>query len=97
MLHYIWKKRKDIVAKELSVMTSFISITAIIILINFLVSYKGFKDQLFYNRYSFTIDAVKLQKDYKRLITSGFLHVGWSHLIFNMIALYFLAATLNLI
>ncbi len=76
-------------------MTSFISITAIIILINLLVSYKGFRDQLFYNRYSFTIDSVKLQKDYKRFVTSGFLHVGWSHLIFNMIALYFFSSNLE--
>jgi membrane associated rhomboid family serine protease len=76
-------------------MTSFISITAIIILINFLVSYRGFKDQIFYNRYSFTIDAIKLQKDYKRLVTSGFLHVGWWHLIFNMIALFFFSSNLE--
>ncbi len=80
---------------HLITMTSFISITAIIILINFLVSYKGFKDQLFYNKYSFIIDAIKLQKDYKRLITSGFLHVNWSHLIFNMIALYFFSSSLE--
>ncbi len=76
-------------------MNSFISITTIIILINFLVSYKGFKNQLFYNKYTFTIDGVKLQKDYKRLITSGFLHVSWMHLIFNMIALYFFSSSLE--
>jgi membrane associated rhomboid family serine protease len=74
---------------------TFISITGIIILINFLVSYRGFKDRSFYEQYNFRIDAVKTQKDYKRLITSGFLHVGWMHLIFNMIALYFFSGSLE--
>ena len=34
-------------------------------------------------------------KDYKRLFTSGFLHVGWMHLIFNMLALYFFSSNLQ--
>lgn len=74
---------------------AFISIAAIIILINFLVSYKGFKDRDFYRRYAFEIDAIKIQKDYKRFITSGFLHVNWTHLIFNMIALFLFSAGLE--
>lgn len=28
------------------------------------------------------------RKEYKRLLSSGFLHVGWGHLLFNMFALY---------
>jgi membrane associated rhomboid family serine protease len=75
-------------------MTS-ISISIIIILINSLVSYRGFKDRSFYERFNFRIDAVKQQKDYKRLVTSGFLHVGWLHLIFNMLALYFFSGSLE--
>jgi membrane associated rhomboid family serine protease len=74
---------------------TFISIAGILILINFLVSYKGFKDHSFYERVNFKIDAVKDQKDYKRLITSGFVHVGWMHLIFNMVALYFFSSSLE--
>jgi membrane associated rhomboid family serine protease len=76
------------------IMNSFFPISFVLIVINFLVSYRGFKDSTFYNKYSFRIDAIQY-KDYKRLITSGFLHVNWMHLIFNMIALYFFSGSLE--
>src|SRR5437764_2427325 len=76
-------------------MNSFFPISFVLIVINFLVSYKGFKDSTFYNKYSFRIDAIQY-KDYKRLVTSGFLHVNWMHLIFNMLALYFFSGSLEL-
>lgn len=60
-----------------------------LIIANILVSYKGFKDHVFYDKYSFKVDNILLYKDYKRLVTSGFLHVNWMHLILNMMALYF--------
>lgn len=72
-----------------------ISISGIIILLTIIVSYKGFKDHFFLDKYSFKVDAVLIQKDYKRIITSGFLHVGWTHLIFNMLALYFFSSSLE--
>lgn len=59
----------------------------VILIITFLVSYKGFNDHAFFVRHSFQVDRVLVHKEYKRLITSGFLHVGWWHLIFNMITL----------
>jgi membrane associated rhomboid family serine protease len=68
----------------------------IIILANIIVSYRGFKDSLFYDKYKFRVDAVLLYKDYKRMVTSGFLHVNWMHLIFNMLALYFFSGSLEL-
>lgn len=71
-------------------------ISLILIVINFIVSYQGFKNSLFYNKYKFNVDAVLLYKDYKRLVTSGFLHVNWMHLIFNMLALYFFSSSLEL-
>lgn len=55
---------------------------------NILISYKGFKSIVYFDKYKFMIDAILIGKDYKRIATSGFLHVGWSHLIFNMISLY---------
>ncbi|HYF30861.1 MAG TPA: rhomboid family intramembrane serine protease [Chitinophagaceae bacterium] len=63
-------------------------ISVLIIIINVFVSYKGFKDHAFFQRYAFGVDKVLLQKDYKVLVTSGFLHVGWVHLILNMFSLY---------
>jgi membrane associated rhomboid family serine protease len=63
-------------------------ISLALILINVIVSYKGFRDYEFFHRYSFNIPYLRLHRDYKRFVTSGFLHSGWMHLIFNMAALY---------
>lgn len=70
-------------------------ITFFLIVTNFLFSYRGFKDHSFFLKYSFEVEQVRVYKDYKRLFTSGFLHVGWTHLIFNMVALYFFSSTLE--
>ena len=61
----------------------------IIIIVTALYSYMGFKDQLFFDGHKFEVDSILINKEYKRLVTSGFLHVGWGHLIFNMLSLYF--------
>ena len=71
------------------------SISGILILLNIIISYRGFKDQVFFDKYSFIIDPVIIQKDYKRLVTSGFLHVSWTHLIFNMFSLYLFSNSLE--
>lgn len=60
----------------------------IIIAANLVVSYKAFKDYAFYESCTFKVDPILVGKDFKRLITSGFVHVGWTHLIFNMLSLY---------
>jgi len=65
--------------------------TIVIIAANVLVSLKGFNDTSFFERYKFGIGAIKAgQKE--RMITSGFLHVDVSHLLFNMLTLYFFAS-----
>ena len=64
--------------------------TIALIAANVLVSMKGFNDPTFFERYKFSIGAIKAgQKD--RMATSGFLHVDVSHLLFNMLTLYFFA------
>ena len=64
--------------------------TLAIIAANVLVSLKGFKDSLFFERYKFGIRDIRGgQKD--RMLTSGFLHVDGSHLFLNMFTLYFFA------
>lgn len=60
----------------------------ILIIANIAFSYKGFTNETFFDGYKFDVDRIIINKDYKRLITSGFLHVSWMHLIFNMISLY---------
>jgi membrane associated rhomboid family serine protease len=59
----------------------------LLIVANIFFSYKGFTNSLFFDGYKFEVDRILVSKDYKRLITSGFLHVSWTHLIFNMLSL----------
>ncbi|WP_430908005.1 rhomboid family intramembrane serine protease [Maribacter sp. 2-571] len=66
--------------------------TIAIIAANVLVSIKGFEDRSFLERYKFSVGGIRSgQKE--RMLTSGFLHVDWTHLIFNMLTLYFFANT----
>lgn len=69
-------------------MTSYEIPGLLLIIANVLVSYRGFKDPLFFDRYKFEVERILAGKEYLRLVSSGFLHVGWMHLIFNMISLY---------
>lgn len=52
-----------------------------------LVSYKGFRDTNFYERYLFDVTRILKDKEYHRLFTSAFLHNSWFHFGFNLIAL----------
>ncbi len=70
-------------------------VSILIIAANIIFSYKGFTSQSFFDRYSFEVDRILIDRDYKRLITSGFLHVSWHHLIFNMISLLLFSAMLE--
>ncbi len=65
-------------------------IVLILIIANVLVSMKGFNDKSFFERYKFQVGPVK-QGEKIRMLTSGFLHVDVSHLLFNMLTLYFFA------
>ncbi|MCM2301836.1 MAG: rhomboid family intramembrane serine protease, partial [Flavobacteriaceae bacterium] len=62
----------------------------IIIATNVLVSIKGFNDLSFFGKYKFQILNIKKGERF-RMLTSGFLHADWFHLIFNMYALYLFA------
>ncbi|MDX2046178.1 MAG: rhomboid family intramembrane serine protease [Chitinophagaceae bacterium] len=67
-------------------------ITLLLIVANIIFSYRGLTSPSFFEAYEFEVDKVLLNRDYKRLVTSGFLHVGWTHLIFNMLSLYFFSS-----
>ncbi len=62
----------------------------LIIIANVLVSFKGFKDRAFFEKYKFQIGPI-ISGEKIRMLTSGFLHVDHSHLFFNMLTLYFFA------
>ena len=58
-----------------------------IIIANVLVSMKGFNEYSFLDKYKFQVGKI-LSGEKVRMFSSGFLHVDWMHLIFNMYALY---------
>ncbi|WP_130287819.1 rhomboid family intramembrane serine protease [Aquimarina brevivitae] len=57
---------------------------------NVLVSLKGFNDFGFFERYKFNVGGIR-RGEQLRMVTSGFLHVDFMHLFFNMFTLYFFA------
>ncbi|MCK5781636.1 MAG: rhomboid family intramembrane serine protease [Flavobacteriales bacterium] len=54
-----------------------------------LISYKGFNDRNFFEKYMLRVGSIINGKEYIRMISSGFLHADWMHLFFNMFTLYF--------
>jgi membrane associated rhomboid family serine protease len=62
----------------------------IIIIANVGVSFKGFKDRYFFEKFKFQIGPI-VKGEKIRLLSSGFLHVDQGHLFFNMLTLYFFA------
>jgi membrane associated rhomboid family serine protease len=59
----------------------------LLVIANVFFSYKGFKEASFYEKYLFDVDAILIGKEYIRLLSAGFLHANWKHLLFNMISL----------
>jgi membrane associated rhomboid family serine protease len=63
-------------------------VAVILILINLLFTYQGLRSQVYFDRFKFDVDQLLIHKDYKRIVTSGFLHLGWMHFATNMYTLY---------
>ncbi|HEY4540118.1 MAG TPA: rhomboid family intramembrane serine protease, partial [Faecalibacter sp.] len=66
-------------------------IVLILIGLNVLISWKGFNDYAFFDKYKFQVGPIINRKEHYRILSSGFLHVDMMHLIFNMLTLYFFA------
>lgn len=65
-------------------------VTIIIIAANVIISYKGFGDFGFFEKYKFNVGALRRGEQF-RLFSSGFLHIDNAHLFFNMFSLYIFA------
>lgn len=63
----------------------------IIIAATAIISIMGFSNPALFEKYKFNVGAIQHRKEYIRLLSSGFLHADWMHLIFNMLTLYFFA------
>ncbi len=71
-------------------------VTLLIILTNAIISIIGFNKPNFLYKYMFRVGDVLYKKEYIRIISSGFLHVDFMHLTFNMFTLYFFGSFLEL-
>ena len=61
-----------------------------LIVVNVLISYKGFNDISFFRKYEFHVGSIRSGEQI-RMLSSGFLHADMIHLIFNMLTLWFFA------
>ncbi|MBR9845514.1 MAG: rhomboid family intramembrane serine protease [Algicola sp.] len=71
-------------------MGSLTLVTIVIIAANVLISYKGFNDYGFFERYKFNVGSIRRGEQF-RMFSSGFLHADTAHLFMNMLTLYFFA------
>lgn len=65
------------------------SYTLVIIIITAIVSYIAFNNDVLYTKLILWPKRMNNPNEYYRLLTSGFIHADWMHLIFNMITLFF--------
>jgi membrane associated rhomboid family serine protease len=66
----------------------------VVIAANVLMSFKGFNDFQFFNKYKFEVSSIKAG-DKIRILSSGFLHVDTTHLFVNILTLYFFASSVT--
>ncbi|HLV24320.1 MAG TPA: rhomboid family intramembrane serine protease [Moheibacter sp.] len=66
-------------------------ITIVLIAATVIFSLRAFNNYALFDRFKFQPQAITQGKQYDRLLTSGFLHVDMTHLLFNMLTLFFFA------
>lgn len=64
-------------------------ITLALIAITVLVSWQAWQRPRLLDRLMLWPPAIDRQRQYDRLVTHGFIHADWQHLLFNMITLFF--------
>ncbi|WP_379969672.1 rhomboid family intramembrane serine protease [Epilithonimonas sp. UC225_85] len=69
-------------------MNSALYIVIIIIAITCVISYIGFQQPEFFQKYKFEVGSIQRRKEYVRLLSAGFLHADFIHLFLNMYVLY---------
>jgi len=63
------------------------NVTLGIIILTGIISYKAFADRAFFERFKHHPYSENKNKEFLRMLSSGFLHGGWAHLIFNVYVL----------
>lgn len=72
-------------------------LTFILIGVTVLVSWLAFDRPALLERLILWPPAIDRKKQYDRLLTHGFIHADWSHLLFNMITLYFFGRQIEVV
>jgi membrane associated rhomboid family serine protease len=65
------------------------NILIIIIAITAVISFVAPNGSSNFEKYKFSVGAIRNNKEYIRLLSAGFLHADIMHLVFNMLTLYF--------
>lgn len=65
-----------------------LSVTVGIVLVTAAVSWRAFHDRALLERLLLWPPAITRKHQYERLLTYGFVHADWTHLLFNMITLW---------
>ena len=68
----------------------------IIIITTLLISIRGFKNLSFFNKYKFNVGSI-MKGDNYRMFSSGFLHVDYNHLFFNLFTLFVFSSSIPLL
>ncbi|MDH5823239.1 rhomboid family intramembrane serine protease [Luteimonas sp. RD2P54] len=70
-------------------------VTLAIIGVTVLVSWRAFERPRLIERLLLWPPAIDRHRQYERLVTHGFVHADWMHLLFNMITLYFFGGAME--
>lgn len=71
------------------------SVTIIIIVLTALISFLAFNNNELRYKLIFYPYKMEMDKEYYRFISSGFIHADMTHLLFNMITLFFFGSALE--
>lgn len=78
-------------------MESFGVISTLLAFLIAFTSYKGLRDPSFFAENTFWVEGILGQKEYPRMLSSGFLHANWWHLGFNLVALVSFGESIELL
>lgn len=70
-------------------------VSSIIFLLNILLSLWAFNNPNLYGKFMLHPYSISKGKNVYQILTSGFIHKDWSHLLFNMLTFYFFAFNLE--
>lgn len=71
-------------------------VSIVIIIITVLISLHAESNPMFKSKWIFNPYIIESRKEYYRFLSSGFIHGGSMHLIFNMFTLYFFAGYIEI-